>query len=250
MIFRVADICFSYNSHPVLTNVTFSLDKGQILCVLGMNGAGKSTLLKCLNRILKSETGSVMVEEEDIFRMSRNDVARHMGYVAQKHPETRMSVFETVLMGRKPHIKWALTARDYDLVEKIIDQIGIGDLAMRPVSSLSGGEVQKVAIARALAQSPSVLLLDEPTSSLDLKNQLEVMGLIRRVVTGRGLTAVIVIHDINIAMRFGDFFLFLKNHRIHSLSASECISEEMIRQIYGVDVVLKKINGHRVAVPL
>jgi len=155
-----------------------------------------------------------------------------------------------VLMGRKPHIRWALARQDYDLVENIIDQIGIGELAMRPVSSLSGGEVQKVVIARALAQSPAVLLLDEPTSSLDLRNQLEVMGLIRRMVNTRGLAAVIVIHDINIAMRFGDFFLFLKDHRIHSLSAGDCISAEMIRQIYDVDVVLEKINGHKVAVPL
>lgn len=250
MKLTVANINFSYNSHPVLSDVNFSLDRGQVMCVLGVNGAGKSTLLKCLNRILKPQRGSVLVEGEDLLLMSQNCVARRMGYVPQRHPETRLSVFEAVLMGRKPHIRWALTSDDYILVEKIITQIGIAHLAMRPVSDLSGGELQKVIIARALAQSPEILLLDEPTSNLDLKNQLEVMGLIRRIVETQGLAAVIAIHDLNIAVRFADRFIFLKEQRIHAVSTQKDLTPEMIRQVYGVEVALKQFEGHTIVVPM
>jgi iron complex transport system ATP-binding protein len=250
MKLTVADIQFAYNGHPVLSDVNFSLDRGRIMCVLGVNGAGKSTLLKCLNRILKPQGGSVLVDGEDLLFMSQNSVARRIGYVPQRHPETRLTVFEAVLMGRKPHIRWSLTGNDYALVENIIEQIGISHLAMRPVSDLSGGEIQKVIIARALAQSPAILLLDEPTSNLDLKNQLEVMELIRRIIQTQGLSAVVAIHDLNIAVRFADSFLFLKDRRIHAVSTKENLTPEMIRQVYGVEVALKKFEGYTFVVPL
>lgn len=250
MKLRVANIDFSYNSHAVLSDVSFSLDRGQVMCVLGVNGAGKSTLLKCLNRILTPHRGSVLVEGDDLLRMSQNNVARCMGYVPQRHPETRLSVFEAVLMGRKPHIRWSLAAEDYALVEDIITQIGISDLAMRSVSDLSGGELQKVIIARALAQSPAVLLLDEPTSNLDLKNQLEVMELICRIVETKNLSAVVAIHDLNIALRFGDRFVFLKEQSIHAVSTREDLDSEMIWQVYGVKVALQEFAGHTVVVPM
>jgi len=110
MKLTASNIDFAYNSHPVLLDVGFTLDRGQIMCILGVNGAGKSTLLKCLNRVLKPKRGSVLVEGEDLLLMSQNDVAQRMGYVPQRHPETRLSVFDAVLLGRKPHIKWSLTA--------------------------------------------------------------------------------------------------------------------------------------------
>lgn len=250
MKLTVANIDFSYNSHPVLSDVSFSLDPGQVMCVLGVNGAGKSTLLKCLNRILTPSRGSVLVDGDDLSRMSQNNVARRVGYVPQRHPETRLSVFEAVLMGRKPHIRWSLAAEDYALVEDIITQMGISDLAMRSVSDLSGGELQKVIIARALAQSPAVLLLDEPTSNLDLKNQLEVMELICRIVESQNLSAVVAIHDLNIALRFADKFVFLKEQSIHAVSTIEALDSEMIWQVYGVRVALQKFAGHTVVVPM
>jgi iron complex transport system ATP-binding protein len=250
MKLTVDNISFSYNSHSVLSDVNFSLERGQILCVLGVNGAGKSTLLKCLNRILKPQSGSVLVEGEDLLLMSQNSVARRMGYVPQRHPDTRLTVFEAVLMGRKPHIRWSLAEDDYALVENIIKQIGIAHLAMRAVCDLSGGEIQKVIIARALAQSPAILLLDEPTSNLDLKNQLEVMGLIRHIVETQGLSAVVAIHDLNIAVRFADCFLFLKDRQIHAISTRDGLTSEIIRQVYDVEVALEKFGGHTVVVPI
>ena len=250
MKLTVADIHFSYNSHPVLSEVGFSLDRGQVMCVLGVNGAGKSTLLKCLNRIHKPQCGSVRLGADDLLSMNQNDVAQRVGYVPQRHPETRLNVFESVLLGRKPHIRWSVTNDDYAVVETVIRQIGLEHLAMRPVDDLSGGEIQKVVIARALAQSPKILLLDEPTSNLDLGNQLEVMGLIRRIVQTRALSAVVAIHDLNIAVRFGDRFLFLKDQRIHSVVNREEITAETIRQVYGVEVTLKEVGGHMIVVPL
>jgi iron complex transport system ATP-binding protein len=250
MNLSVEDIRFSYNSHPVLSEVGFSIEHGQILCVLGVNGAGKSTLLKCLNRILKPQYGSVFVDGEDLLCMKQNRVARLMGYVPQRHQETDLTVFETVLTGRRPHIHWTLTSSDYSLVEEIIKQIGIEHLAMRPVKDLSGGETQKVLIARALAQSPEILLLDEPTSNLDLCNQLEVMGLIRRIVEARNLSAIVAIHDLNIALRFADSLLFLKEGKVHTVSTREEITPETIGQIYGVDVKLVSVGDHTFVAPL
>jgi iron complex transport system ATP-binding protein len=250
MKLTVAHVDFAYNSRSVLSDVNFSLDPGEILCLLGINGAGKSTLLKCLNRILKPQRGAVLVEGDDLLLMSRNRVARRVGYVPQRHPETRLSVFEAVLMGRKPHIRWSLAAEDYALVEDLITQLGIAHLALRPVAELSGGELQKVIIARALAQSPSILLLDEPTSNLDLKNQLEVMELIRHIVETRDLSAVVAIHDLNSAIRFGDRFVFLKEQKIHAVVAREELDAELIWQVYGVRVALRECEGHTVVVPI
>ncbi|MDZ7666207.1 MAG: iron chelate uptake ABC transporter family permease subunit [Desulfotignum sp.] len=227
---------FLYKSDPVLADVTFSLEKGQVLCVLGKNGAGKSTLLKCLNRILVPAGGTVRLDGNSLADMPRKNVAKQMGYVPQRHGESRLTVFQTVLMGRRPHMKWAMTDKDHDIAEQIIDRLGLNRLAMRPVASLSGGEQQKVIIARALAQSPRMLLLDEPTSSLDLKNQLEVMGLVRQVVDTQGLSAIVAIHDLNTAVRFGDSFLFLQNHCIQAVTGRNNIDAGIIRQVYGVRV--------------
>lgn len=250
MILSVSDICFSYNSHPVLTDVNFSLEQGQVLGVLGVNGAGKSTLLKCLNRILRPRRGVVLLENEDLLAMSQRDVARRVGYVPQRHSSVRLSVYESVLLGRKPHMGWTLTKEDYALVEAILLQMGLEDLALRPLSDLSGGEAQKVMIARALAQSPGILLLDEPTSSLDLKNQLEVMGLIRDVVREQGLSAVVSIHDLNLAVRFADSFLFLRDHQVHALVNREELTPDIIREVYDVEVTIQEISGHTTVIPL
>ncbi len=250
MKLKVRGIRFAYNGHSVLSDVDFSLEQGKVMCVLGVNGAGKSTLLKCLNRILRPQSGFVLVDGEDLLLMSQTRVARRMGYVPQRHPETRLTVFEAVLMGRKPHIQWSLSKDDYAIVEEVIAQMGITHLAMRPVSDLSGGEIQKVIIARALAQAPSILLLDEPTSNLDLKNQLEVMGLIRRIVKTQGLSGVVAIHDLNIALRYADIFLFLKEHQVRAVSRKAELTADLIEQIYGVKVAINEVSGHTIVVPL
>ena len=250
MKLKVEGISFSYNSHTILSDIDFTLEPGKIMCVLGVNGAGKSTLLKCMNRILRPQKGTVFIGDENLHSMNGDDIARKLGYVPQRHPDNMLNVFESVLLGRRPHMGWKATIKDYEIVEKIIHDIGLEGLAMRPVSNLSGGELQKVVIARALAQSPAILLLDEPTSNLDLKNQMEVMTLVRRIVVDQGLSVVVAIHDLNIALRFADILLFLKDHRIYSISDKTGFTEKTVREVYGVDVILTEAEGHRVVVPV
>ena len=250
MILSVAGLKFSYNSHAVLAGVSFHLDKGQILGVLGVNGAGKSTLLKCINRILRTKRDTVFLNGKDIHQMRGEEIARGMGYVPQKYGHEPLTVFDTVLLGRRPHIRWAATRKDLEVVESILHLMHLEHFALRPVIQLSGGEAQKVMIARALAQDPEILLLDEPLSNLDLKNQIEVMHLLVQAVRQRGLAAILSVHDLNLALRFADFFLLLKDGKVHTFATREAITAEVIEEVYGVKVILQEVQGYPVMIAL
>jgi iron complex transport system ATP-binding protein len=250
MMLSIAGVRFNYESHAVLRDIHLELDRGQILAVLGVNGAGKSTFLKCINRILRVRKGTISLHSEDVLRMKGEEIARHMGYVPQRYGEEELAVFDAVLLGRKPYIKWKAEEGDLQIVETVLRQMALEDMAMRPVSTLSGGEMQKVILARALAQEPDLLLLDEPTSNLDLKNQLEVMGLVRTAVKDRGLSAVICLHDINLALRYADRFLMLKDGKVHTQGGREAVTPEAIRQVYGVRVLLGEVQGYPIVVAL
>ncbi len=250
MILSVNKVSFRYNGRPVLQDIDFELPPGQILGVLGVNGAGKSTLLKCINNILKPRSGTVLLEGRNLFRLNRTAIAQKIGYVPQKHHDENMSVFDSVLLGRKPHISWSASEGDLLKVEKLISLMGLQDLALRPVSSLSGGEAQKVLIARALAQEPSVLLLDEPTSNLDLRNQLEVMSIIEKVVKSKNMSAVIAIHDLNLALRFADLLLVLKNGSIRTIGPKDTITPDIIEEVYGVHSIIQHVEGYPVVIPV
>ncbi|MDQ7785194.1 MAG: ABC transporter ATP-binding protein [Desulfomonilaceae bacterium] len=249
MILKVADVEFSYNSHPVLQDVNFTVPRGSVVGVLGVNGAGKSTLLKCINRILKPNRGCVLIEDRDLSAMSRSEIATRIGYVPQRHGGDQLTVFDTVLLGRRPYIEWSAAKKDLEIVSRIIRVMRLEEMALRPVSQLSGGEAQKVVLARALAQEPDILLLDEPTSSLDLKNQLEVMGLIHGAVKNQGLAAIVTLHDLNLALRFADRFLFLKNGTIHSCCGRDGLCPETIRDVYDVDVIMAEMQGRSIVIP-
>jgi len=250
MILSVNQISFRYNSRSVLRDVTFKLPSGQILGVLGVNGAGKSTLLKCINKVLRPIGGSVLLDGKDLLQLSGDAVARRIGYVPQRFSEEQVTVFDAVLLGRKPHIKWAAADRDLRVVEKLLKLMGLEEYALRPLSTLSGGEAQKVIIARALAQEPKVLLLDEPTSSLDLRNQLEVMNLVANVVRTEGVSAVVAIHDLNLALRFVDLFLILKDGLVHAMGLKEALTPEVIEDVYGVHSILRTVEGYPVIIPV
>jgi iron complex transport system ATP-binding protein len=250
MNLKVAGIEFAYNHAPVLDGISFNLGKGQILGVLGVNGAGKSTLLKCLNRILRPRAGSILLNEDDIRRMRSSEIAGHFGYVPQKYPEESLTVFDAVLLGRKPYMKWSASTRDLLIVEDILRRLGLEHLAQRQADSLSGGELQKVIIARALAQEPEILLLDEPTSNLDLKNQLQVINIITRAVHEYDMSAIVAIHDINLALRFVDHFLMLKDGAVHSLSPKAMLTAAEIEKVYGVKVIISRVNENRIVIPM
>jgi iron complex transport system ATP-binding protein len=250
MILSVQGISFDYPNNQVLKNISFSLNKGESVAVLGTNGAGKSTLLKCINRILKFKVGKIEFDDEDISKISQNRLAQKVGYVSQQNQNTRTTVFDSVLIGRRPYIKWDATERDIKIVDKVLKMMNLEKYALRYTDELSGGEYQKVVIARALAQEPDVLMFDEPTNNLDLKNQLEVVDIIKEVVKNNNISAVVTIHDLNMALRFADRFILLKDGNIFDAGGIEVINSKNIKEVYSVDVSIEKIKNNLMVVPI
>jgi len=249
MILDVQGVAFSFNSHPVLSDVRFAVPAGSLVAILGPNGVGKTTLLRCINAILRPRAGTVWVDGTEVSRLAPNDVAARMGYVAQRGETNRMTVFDSVLMGRRPYVRWQASERDLALVGAALGRLGLAPLALRYIDQLSGGEMQKVAIARAVVQEPRVLLLDEPTSSLDLRNQVDILRLLRRIVADKGIAAVMTIHDLNTALRFADRFLFLKGGRVLAACDRDGVTPAIIEETYGIAVTTLDHQGIPVVVP-
>jgi len=247
----VDGVRFGYSSKPVLKGMSFNVERGELCSILGNNGAGKSTLLKCILRILQPQAGTVFIDEEDAAQLSRIEMARLVGYVTQKESgNARLTVFDAILMGRRPHINWGASARDLEVVQEVMETLELEDLSLRYLDELSGGELQKVKIARALAQEPGIMLLDEPTSNLDLRNQLEVMETVNRAVAERGIAALMAIHDVNLALRFSHKFMLLKDGTIFACGGSEVIDSETVEQVYGVRVKIEMLGKNKIIIPL
>jgi len=238
-----------YKDRLVLSQVAFEVAPGEILAVLGRNGVGKTTLLRTLNAMLPARGGSVLVEDADILAMSSRQIARTMGYVPQRSEAGRLTAFDAILLGRVPHLRFAVRQEDLRVVDAAIRRLGLEELALRHLDRMSGGELQKVCIARALVQEPSVLLLDEPTSSLDLKNQMEILSLVREVADSHGVGVVMTMHDLSAALRFADRFLFLKKGRVLSVCDRQGLSPEVIGEAYGLPVSIEWIRGCPVVIP-
>ena len=250
MILNVQGLRFHYPSRPVLADASFAVERGEVLAILGTNGTGKTTLLKCINRILTPAAGSVLIEDQPISALSRNTLAQKIGYVEQQRAGSRATVFNTVLLGRKPYIRWDISQNDMEIASQALETLGLAEYALRYLDELSGGELQKVIIARALAQEPEILLMDEPTSSLDLKNQLEVLTLIHKISSERGIAVVVAMHDLNLALRFADRFILLKDKTIFTAGGLEVMTPENIESVYAVPVTIAAHNGSRVVIPL
>ncbi|HHY80574.1 MAG TPA: ABC transporter ATP-binding protein [Thermoanaerobacter sp.] len=250
MILDIDGIESSYTSVPVLKDVKFTLQRGELLSILGNNGAGKSTLLKCINKILKPHKGAIYIEKDEISKLSRIEVAKRIGYVAQRNENGRFTVFDAVLLGRKPHIKWDVTERDIKIVNEVLKKFDLEKLSLCYLNELSGGELQKVVIARALAQQPIVMLLDEPTNNLDLKNQIEVLRIVKETVKEQNIAAIVISHDLNLALRFSDKFLLLKDNTIFAYGGMEVMTEENIEAVYGIPVAVEKCRNIPIVIPL
>jgi iron complex transport system ATP-binding protein len=250
MILNVQNLSFRYNSHAVLQDIRCEALPGEIVAILGPNGAGKTTLLRCLNATLHPHTGTVMLGDRDILASSRREIARSMAFVPQHIEPPKMTAFDAILLGRRPWIGWDMRRDDILKVQSIIDQLGLTGLALRNVDAMSGGELQKVAIARALVQEPSVLLLDEPTSSLDLRNQHAIMRFIRSIVRVHNLTALMTMHDLNLALHYADKFILIREGMVYGAGGGEVITPEMIEAVYGIPVSIERLCGRHVVVPL
>ena len=252
MKLRIRGVTFSYGSIPALNDVSIEVEASEVLGIVGPNGAGKSTLLRCINRILKPQRGAVLLDGADVSGMSMLEVARRMGYVPQNSPMVfPTTVFDVVLMGRRPHLSWRCSADDVKKVLEVLKALRIEDLAMRDFTELSGGQQQKVLIARALAQEPEVLLLDEPTSNLDVRHQLEVMELLRTLADEKKLVVVMAIHDLNLAARFADKIVMLNAGRIFAAGKpADVLTPKNISRVYGVDAVVSEVSGKPFILPL
>ena len=245
---EVQNLSFSYGHHPVLSHVGFTAQSGECVGILGNNGAGKSTLITCINRIRTPDSGSVLIDGKAVGNMSRRELARSVAYVAQKNEMSQTTVFDCVLLGRKPYIRWAVGEEDLRLCTAMIHRVGLEALELRSLDELSGGELQKVMLARALVQRPKVLLLDEPTSNLDPRNQYEMMELVREVAREQHITVLIVIHDLNLALRYCDRFFFLKDGSGYRYGGLEVVDQHTIESVYGVCAKVMVVGGRRIVI--
>lgn len=250
MSLEANDIVFSYaRNRRVLEGVSASVLPGSFLAILGVNGCGKSTLLSCMNDLLKPAQGTVLLDGREIAEISRGERAEKMALVAQHNHAGRLAVYDAVLLGRKPHVKGAPSEDDLRVVDEVIAELGLGPYALRYVDELSGGEYQKVILARAFAQQTGVLLLDEPTNNLDPANQQEVMKVVRRAVDKRCLAAAAVLHDVNLALRYCDRFLMMKGGKVAVQGGPEVVTEESVELVYGMEADVIEHNGRRIVVP-
>nr|WP_320012197.1 ABC transporter ATP-binding protein [uncultured Desulfobulbus sp.] len=250
MITRGVQLNFAYNGRNILKDVNFEVQPGELMAILGPNGVGKTTLLKCINAMHRPQQGVVEVENRDVLQLSPSEIATRIGYVAQQSQTAQLTLFDAVLMGRIPHIRWKPAEHDLKIVNAAINHLHLEDMALRRIDQLSGGELQKVCIARALVQEPRLLLLDEPTSALDFKNQVEIMSLLRRVVDEHQVGAIMTMHDLNKALRYADTVLLLKEGKVLSQGRSCDITAEMIAAAYGLAVEIHRINGFPLVVPV
>lgn len=244
MRLEINDVGFSYESTPILKDVTFSVGQGEFLGVMGPNGSGKTTLLRCMCKVLEPRVGTILIDGRDLRKFARSEVAKTVGVVPQSPMvDAAFTVFEIVLMGRTSHIGrfGAESAKDLEAVEDAMKMTDTLHLADRTFDELSGGERQRVIIALALAQEPRVLLLDEPTVHLDIKYQLEVLELIERLNKQTGIVIVAVFHDLNLASQHCNSIILLHNGRVEAIGPPEqVLTPESIRRIYDVDAVVKR----------
>lgn len=246
MRIKIDGMEFGYSSVPVLKDIVLDLEGPQFVTIIGPNGVGKSTLIHCMNKVLKPSKGTVLVNDQDVSDMKLRDIAKIIGYVPYTSSDTfPLSVVDTVLMGRSPHTGWKPKEADLNIVYNVLKLLDIDDLAMRPFNELSAGQHQRVMLARGLAQDPQILLLDEPTSNLDIRHQLEVTRLLRDLSRTQDLLVVMISHDINISAKFSDRMILLKGGTIFATGTpDEVITEDNIREAYGVESEVIRYEGH------
>lgn len=247
MEISVEGMSFDYGDVPVLHGIDLAIDEPGLVCIIGPNGVGKSTLIKCLNKILKPTEGRITVDGHDIGDIPLRELSKVMGYVPVTSSDAfSMTVLDTVLMGRYPHQRFGSTSDlDMRIAKRTLNMMGIKHLAMRNFDELSAGQHQKVAIARGLAQTPRVLILDEPTSNLDVRHQIQVTELLRDLALENGMTVLMISHDLNIASQFADRIIMMSlPGRIYKTGTPwEVLTEESIRYVYGVDCTVVENDG-------
>jgi iron complex transport system ATP-binding protein len=250
------DLSCGYGRRRVFEALSLAASPGEVLVLLGPNGAGKTTLLRALARLLRPLHGSVLLYEKDIWTLRADEVSQRLAIMPQaEHRDWSLTVEDAVWFGRVPHRGWLLPYRPLDrqVVEQALATMSLCALRNRPITELSGGEWRRVIIARALAQEAKVLLLDEPTAGLDLRFQVEVLRLVRRLATEQQLVVVLTLHDLNQASFYGHRLALLSEHSLRALgSPQEVLTEELISQTFGVPVAVTRhpVYGTPLVAPL
>lgn len=242
---QVESVSIRYEKNTIVNNFSLSADVGEIVSVIGPNGSGKSTLLKSIAKFIPYFSGTVAVEGKDLKAMKPKQVAQTMCMVSQKNEApSDMTVVDLVSYGRHPHKKWyeKLNNEDLEIVDWALDRTHLTDYKNRTVSSLSGGESQRAWIAMALAQQPKILLLDEPTTYLDISHQHEILELIRELNQEMNMTVVMVLHDLNQAARYSDQIVVVQNGERAMCGSPSCVmTTDMIRDVYQMDAEVEYV---------
>lgn len=253
---QISNLSFSYDDKPVLIDVSADFPAGQVTTLLGPNGSGKTTLIKLLSGLLEPDLGQIHLFEKPLVSYKQKEVGKVLASVPQSTAvEFSYTVEEVVMMGRYPHLgRFQFESHlDQQIVNDAMMATNVYALKDQLITALSGGEVQRVIIARALAQQPKVLLLDEPISHLDLQHQIELLNLLKDLARTQRITVIVVLHDLNFAMAYSDQVLLLKKGRlIANGRAGDVITPENIEDVYGVKTCLVKnpVNGMPYILPL
>lgn len=249
MILQAKDLCVGYDNKEVLKDVSIYINKGEIVTIVGPNGSGKSTLLKTLSRTLKPKHGQILLENRNIYTMKTKALAQKLAILPQtRHSPSDFTVEELVGYGRFPHMSFGkmLQKQDYDIIDWSLDKTDMTELRYRFVRSLSGGERQRAWIAMALAQKPEILLLDEPTTFLDISYQLEILQLIKELNENLGLTIVMVLHDLNQAVRYSNRIYALKEGRVYSHGdGKQLLNAEFLKEVFRIKGEILRDNANQ-----
>ena len=242
------NVTFRYDRSglPVLNGASFQLQQGEIGIVLGKNGSGKTTLFKNLLGINKPSGGTIRFDGENLLKLPRRERARRIAYVPQDIQFGALTVFDSILMGRVSYFGLKAGREDYKAVEKILRDMGLESYAQRNVDELSGGERQKIAIARAMAQEPRLMVFDEPTGNLDIANEQLIIEEAKKLAREKNISILSSLHDLNQALYFGDKFFFLKNGVVKYAGGREIVTEAVIKDIYDMDVRIVEVDGRKV----
>jgi len=241
---KMSDLSCGYGTKIIINRINLHIKKGEFVCIIGPNGSGKTTLLKAITRIIKPAKGNIFLEGRDLNNIDKREIAKKMAVVSQNLPIVSMTVKEFVLLGRTPHYKTLQLLEnesDIEVVEHAISMTGIERLQNSLMSEISGGEVQLSLIARALAQEPWILLLDEPTAHLDITHQVNILDLIKRLNKDYQLTVIIILHDLNLASEYCDRLILMNNGQITKTGIPEEVLNSIdLEEVYKTPVVVEK----------
>ena len=247
---QVRNLTFRYGKTgpAVLNSVSLELNPGEIGILLGKNGSGKTTLFKNILGLESPDGGSISFRDRDLIKMPGKERAGIIAYVPQHIHFGSLTVFDSILLGRVSRFGFRAGQEDRDVVDRILQEMELEDFRDRNAEELSGGEKQKIAIARAMAQEPEMLIFDEPTGNLDIANEHLILREAKALARGKNIAILSSLHDLNQAMNFGDRFFFLKDGAVKYTGGRECFTPEVIDDIFGIRVKIAEVDGEKIII--